>query len=145
MTRTTLDPANYVDADKMTESNTRHCLTDRKRPFKLYWVETPSAEENCFVAARSKRAAARFEEDETGFDRGDCEAQLVRPLDPVWVAKYYKNKEESLDHVDAFYVHMEDVGQLGITWRVVEGDDQFEYGEDVYVKRGDLNFVASLG
>ena len=40
---------------------------------------------------------------------------------------------------------MEDVGQLGITWRVVEGDDQFEYGEDVYVKRGDLNFVASLG
>jgi hypothetical protein len=115
-----------------------------KRPFKLYWVETPSAEENCFVAARSKRAAARHEENGTGFDPGDCEAKLIRSLDPVWVVQYYKDKEGRLVDVDAFYVQREDVGQLGIRWRVVKGDDIFEYGENTYAKQGELNYVASL-
>jgi hypothetical protein len=44
-----------------------------------------------------------------------------------------------------FYVQPEDVHQLGIQRRVVEGDDVFEYGGYQYVKQGDLNYVASLG
>jgi hypothetical protein len=116
-----------------------------KKPFKLYWVETPSAEENCFVAARSERAAARYEEDGTGFDRGDCEASLIRLLDSAWVETYYKDEETSHDDVDAFYIQPEDVHQLGVQWRVIEGDDVFEYEGHEYLKQGDLNYIASIG
>jgi hypothetical protein len=115
-----------------------------KNPIKLYWVETPSPEENCFVAARSKRAAAKHEEDSTGFDPGDCVAVLLRPLDPAWIVEYQKDKL-SPDDDNAFYVQPEDVHQLDIKWRIVEGDDVFEYKGSKYVKQGDFNYIASLG
>jgi hypothetical protein len=114
-------------------------------PFKLYWVATPSPEENCFVAARSKRAAAKYEEDGTGFDPGDCEAVLVRSLDSAWVEQYCKSEDLPTDGTVPFYVQQEDVHQLGIKWKIVEGDDVFEYDGRAYVKQGDLNYVASLG
>jgi hypothetical protein len=113
-------------------------------PFKLYWVETPSPEENCFVAARSKRAATKYEEQGTGFEPNSCKASLIRTLDNVWVTEY-RCTETSEILVTPFYVQPEDVHQLGIKWRVIEGDDIFEYSEDEYVKQGDLNYIASLG
>ena len=105
-------------------------------PVKLYWVTTPSPEENCFVAARSKRSAARFEEDGTGFDPGDCIAELICDLKPSWVAKYYEPVP--------FYVQFEDLRELGVEWRVVEGDDIFEHVGRFFNKQGDLNYVVSL-
>jgi FRG domain len=109
-------------------------------PFKLYWVETPSPEENCFVAARSKRAAARYEEDGTGFESGSCEAVLMRSINADWIAKY-RDVEGSCP----FYVQPEDVHTLDVKWSVVEGDDVFAYNGRQYVKEGELNYIASLG
>ena len=115
-----------------------------KRPFKLYWVKTPSPDENCFVAARSQRAAAKYEEDVTGFDPGDCDATEIRVLDEDWVNQYRGTKtSETL--VTPFYIQPDEVHKLGIKWRVVEGDDVFEYGGRQYSRQGDLNYVASLG
>lgn len=114
------------------------------RPLKLYWVETPSPEENCFVAARSKRAAAKYEEDGTGFDVHDCEATLIRGLDDEWVRRYCELKSSS-DKITPFYVQPEDVHELGISWRVIEGDDVFVYGEQRFHQQGALNYIASLG
>jgi hypothetical protein len=116
-----------------------------KNRYRLYWVETPSSEENCFVAARSKRAAEKYEEDGTGFDPGDCRATLLRNIDDDWVAEYRGNEELIGDFTAPFYVRPEDVHQLGITWRIVDGDDTFEYGDHHLVKQGDLNYLASLG
>ena len=112
-------------------------------PFKLYWVETPSAEENCFVAARSKRAAESFEENGTGFDVNDCEATPIRQLDDEWVSQYRSN--EAADKLAyPFYVHLEDVHELGIDWRIVDGDDVFLFGSKTFRKQGALNYIASL-
>jgi hypothetical protein len=115
-----------------------------KKPFTLYWVETPSAEENCFIAARSRRAAASYEEDGTGFDRGDCQATAVRNLESDWVANYRESKSPE-DLTAPFYVQFEDLHDLGIEWRIVEGDEVFQYHDHQFVKQGDLNYLASLG
>jgi hypothetical protein len=45
--------------------------------WKLYWVTTPSPDEDCFVVAKSPRSAARLEEDGSGFDVGDAQAEMV--------------------------------------------------------------------
>jgi hypothetical protein len=112
-----------------------------RSPFKLYWVETPSPEENCFVAAVSKRAAARYEEDGTGFEYGTCEALLIQPIEAAWFAKSkYRGAKRS-----PFYVQPEDIHTLNVKWSVVEGDDVFVYNGRQYVKQGDLNYLASLG
>lgn len=116
-----------------------------KRPFKLYWVETPSPEENCFVAARTKKIAEEYEEGGTGFDPGDCKATLVRPLDPSWPEEYCRDKSTISTAEDAFYVYVDDLHHLGIRWRTVEGNDVFEYSGMEYVKQGDINYIASLG
>lgn len=113
-------------------------MPPKKRAPKLYWVETPSPEENCFVAAHSRRSAAKYEEDGTGFGLGDCVAQLVMPLNPNWIARKYANKGYPA------YIQFEDVNQLGIKWNVIEGDDVFTYGSRKYVKQGDINYIASL-
>jgi hypothetical protein len=118
-------------------------MTKAGRPYKLYWVTTPSPEENCFVAARSKRSAAKFEEDSTGFDPGDCTAELVLALTDAWMARSPREKGSSA--IWPVYVQFEDVLELGIEWRVIEGDDVFEYRGKRYVKQGDLNYIASLG
>ena len=112
------------------------------RPFKLYWVETPSAEENCFVAARSKRAAEKYEEDGTGFAPHDCEATPIRELDEKWISQYCD--AQGAKKVTPFYVQAEDVHELGIAWRIVEGDDVFVYGNGHFRKQGTLNYFASL-
>jgi hypothetical protein len=113
------------------------------QPFRLYWVETPSAEENCFVAARSKRAAERFEENGTGFDLNDCEATPIRQLDDEWVSRY-RATDAAEELATPFYVQTEDVHELGIAWRIVEGDDVFVYGNQTFLKQGTLNYFASL-
>jgi hypothetical protein len=42
-------------------------------------------------------------------------------------------------------VQFEDIHQLGVEWRTVEGDDVFEFDGHEYLKQGDLNYLASLG
>jgi hypothetical protein len=116
-----------------------------KGAFKLYWVETPSPEENCFVAARSKRAAARYEEYGTGFDPGSCSAALIRSIEPEWIKQYCGKVPHPEGNGAAFYVQPEDLHQLDVKWSVVEGDDVFEYHSHQYVKQGDFNYLASLG
>jgi len=115
-----------------------------KRPFKLYWVETPAPEENCFVAARSKRGAEKYEEDGTGFDPGGCKADLICPLDPDWIEEYCGDSDPPIDELSAFYVQPEDVAPLGIEWLMIEGDDVFRYQGNEYVRQGTLNYLASL-
>ena len=118
-------------------------MTKTNPPYKLYWIETPSPEENCFVAARSKRSAAKYEEDSTGFDPRDCSAEFVLSLNESWVTKYLRSKD--LPANGPFYVNFDDVHKLGIQWRVLDGDDVFEYNDSMYVKQGDMNYLASLG
>lgn len=45
--------------------------------WKLYWLTTPSTEEDCFVVAKSARQAASIDEDECGFDSGTVSAEVV--------------------------------------------------------------------
>ncbi len=45
--------------------------------WRLYWVTCPDGDENCFVVAKNPRQAARVEEQESGWDPGDCAAELV--------------------------------------------------------------------
>lgn len=114
-------------------------------PLKLYWVETPSSEENCFVAARSKRSAEKYEEDGSGFNPGDCCAEFIRTLDLDWVGQYLVSVNGPDQSPSNFYVQFEDLHEVGVSWRIVEGDDIFEYEGIEFVKQGDLNYIASLG
>ena len=45
--------------------------------WKVYWVRTPSPDEDCFVVAKNPRQAARLEEGGSGFDSGDATAEYV--------------------------------------------------------------------
>lgn len=58
----------------------RRSKTSAQDRWALFWVTTADASENCFVVARSESAAARFFEDEEGYDRGDAEVQHVVDL-----------------------------------------------------------------
>jgi hypothetical protein len=116
-----------------------------KAPFKLYWVETPSPEENCFVAARSKTAAARHEENCTGFNPGDCSALYERDLNQDWVATKYRDESEPIEKASAFYVLDEALAEVGVTYTIVDGDDLYQYGEQEFLKQGDMNYLSSLG
>lgn len=115
----------------------------KKTPFTLYWVETPAPEENCFVAARSSRAATIYEEDGTGFNRGDCKATAIRRLDDDWVTSYLVD-EKVKTRSSPFYVQPEDVHSLGIERRIVEGDEVFEFNDQVFIAQGTMNYLASL-
>lgn len=45
--------------------------------WKLWWCETGDHDEDWFVVARSEREAAKYHEDEEGYDHGDAWAELV--------------------------------------------------------------------
>jgi len=48
--------------------------------WRLYWVTCPGGDEDCFVAAKTSRQAARFEEAGSGWDPHDCKAELVMSI-----------------------------------------------------------------
>jgi hypothetical protein len=48
--------------------------------WRLFWVSTPSGDEDCFVVAKSPRSAARYEEGHSGFEDGSCTSELVRRI-----------------------------------------------------------------
>ncbi len=115
----------------------------RKRvPYKLYFVETPSAEENCFVVARHSRTAARYEQSSSGFDPGDCRAIFLLQPGIEWLSRM--RPEPAEDWIDAFYVQPEDVVELGIKWAVMDGDDYFTWNGDEFFRQGGMNWVASF-
>lgn len=55
--------------------------------WKLYRVTTPAPLEDCWVAAKSPRTAARIEENMNGFERGSVEAEYVLTI-PDEVERY---------------------------------------------------------
>ncbi len=129
-------------------SNVRQRAEDVAKPkrassLKLYWVETPSAEENCFVVARTKASAARYERNGSGFDDGDCEAEYLLTPDPAWLTSVAP-QEISLDEVVAFYAQPEEVSKLGVGWVIMDGDDYFTWGEREYFRQGGMNWIASF-
>lgn len=112
-------------------------------PLKLYWVDTPSAEENCFVVARSKAAAARYERCGSGFGKDDCEAEYLLTPDLEWLASVTPEEAE-LDDVVAFYAQPRDVTKLGIGWVIMDGDDYFSWGNREFFRQGGMNWIASF-
>jgi hypothetical protein len=44
----------------------------------------------------------------------------------------------------AFYVYDEELESLGISHRITDGDDIFCYNEDVYLRQGVDNYIASI-
>jgi hypothetical protein len=106
------------------------------RNWNLYWVETPSADENCFVVARTRRSAANYEEECSGFDRGDCTASPVMTIPTKLVNRHKVLKRHSSN------------GELGDgeqtpraqecpgyarEWLLVELGAQFKYQEDARI------------
>ena len=98
-----------------------------QRPYKLYFVDTPSPEENCFVVARTARTAAKFEQANSAFDPGDCKATLLCRPDDEWIVRVKPDKDE--DWIDAFYVLPKEVTELGVKWLIMDGDNYFTLGE----------------
>jgi hypothetical protein len=94
--------------------------------YKLFFVETPSPEENCFVISATKALAAKFEEDGTGFNRGDCVATYVRDVDQEWLDQYVSNEEAGRT---AWYLTPDCYEGLGIKQTVLDGDDVFTYND----------------
>lgn len=47
---------------------------------KLYWCTTEDSEEDWFVVARSSRSAARWFEENAGYERWEVRARAVRPI-----------------------------------------------------------------
>lgn len=115
------------------------------KPLRLYWVECPDRVENTFVVASSRESASRFEEDSTGFDRGDCNATLVTDLDPAWVKKSYSKTKQVNDCPDPFYPTSEDLRDLGIHTYIFDGDEIFCFRGVEYAKLADTTYVAGLG
>jgi len=68
--------------------------TERSRRYKVFFVETPSPEENCFVIAATEASAAKLEQEETGFNPGDCHATYVRDVEPKWLNRYLASYPE---------------------------------------------------
>ena len=68
------------------------------RKWKLYWVTTPCPIENSFVVAATARQAASYEENGSGFDIRDCEAEYVAsvPERIEQIAKRQRIKSEEL-------------------------------------------------
>ncbi|MDX2335866.1 FRG domain-containing protein [Brevundimonas vesicularis] len=112
-------------------------------PLKLYWVETPSAEENCFVVARSKAAAARYERNGSGFGTEDCVAEYLLTPDVSWLSSVAPDGV-LLDEIVAFYAQPEDVVELGVGWVIMDGDDYFSWGEREFFRQGGMNWIASV-
>jgi hypothetical protein len=110
--------------------------------YKLFFVETPSPEENCFVISTGKTLAARFEEGATGFNRGDCVATYVRHVDQEWFDQYVSNKEEG---ARVWYLTPDFYKELGIRHTVIDGDDVFTYNGQEYRKESNWKYLQSIG
>jgi hypothetical protein len=118
----------------------------RYNKYKLYFVETPSAEENCFVPATLGVSAAKFERDESGFNGKACKATFVRDLTPEWVKDYLGREEQGEEHsgTSCFYVMENDLLSLGVSWRIIEGDDHFYYKDKEFIRQVVFNYIADI-
>jgi hypothetical protein len=94
--------------------------------YKVYFVEAPSPEENCFVVSTDKASAARLEEDGSGFDRGDCTATFVRDVEPKWLKRYFSSNKLNAGS-RSFYLYEEYYKELDIIHTVLDGDDFYTY------------------
>ena len=70
--------------------------------WKLYWVEVLSSpDENCFVIAKNKTSAAKYEVDSSGFNRGDACAEFVayipNRLENIALRNYRNNERFNIN------------------------------------------------
>lgn len=117
--------------------------------WKLYWVETPSSDENCFVVARSLRSAAKYEEGNTGFNPGDCISYFVKTIPAKLV-----NHRQALKHRNST-VELEDGGEQSLApqewpgyaqeWLLRELGADFKYQEDAHITVIDGRRYRSAG
>lgn len=115
----------------------------RQPNYKVFFVETPSPEENCFVIATNRSSAAKFERDASGFGDHDCNATYVRDLNADWVNDYlldYPHSEESI----AWYLYEGHYENLGIFHTMIDGDDIFIHDDKVFYKQGDRNYLGKI-
>jgi hypothetical protein len=120
--------------------------SDKAKPgFKLYWVDSASPEESCFVAARTARAAARLEERHCGFDTGSCEANLVAKLDQTTALRWFGRRRRSeFEKADAFYVQDDEASEVGVLSSVYDGDHVFKFGDREFIRQGFGNWIAGF-
>jgi hypothetical protein len=112
-----------------------------RHPWKLYWVHSGAAIENCFVIAKTARSAAKLEEEESGFDTYDCSAELVRPLTnkQVQLARELRAQEmntEFLKEKVPNYVAESFIDSLGAVRRVQEDREVTFLDGKKFVKAG---------
>jgi hypothetical protein len=103
--------------------------------YKVFFVETPSPEENCFVIAINKASAAKFERDSSGGH--DCDALFVRNLTDDWAEKYL-SKYSGSNIPKAWYLYEDFYEELGIFHTMLEGDDVFIHGDNISRKQGEV-------
>ena len=58
----------------MSEKKKNAARNSKRWGWKLYWCTTADGDEDWFVIARSPREAARFHENQEGYDAGDADA-----------------------------------------------------------------------
>jgi hypothetical protein len=63
----------------------------------LYWVTAPDLDECCFVIARNTRSAAAYEERSSGYNPGDCDAELIQRVPPEIIGELQREWEEDED------------------------------------------------
>jgi len=112
--------------------------------WRLYWVTCPSGEENCFVIAKNTRQAASFEEGGSGWDSGECRAELIQTVPTSVIAKIKKDRKAielergsssraRTDELFPAYAHNWVLELLGAKLRVIAGKDTVFLKEKKYV------------
>jgi len=111
-------------------------------PHKLFFVETPVPEENCFVIPPDKSLAARYVRNSTGYD-GDCETFYVRDIDSQWLENYLLDYPDA-DKSRVWYLYEYAFRELDIGHTIIDGNDIFFYGTKEFHKQGDLNYASDF-
>ncbi len=114
--------------------------------WRLYWITCPSGEENCFVVAKNPRQAARLEEAGSGFDPGDCQAELVMSVPDTMISEARRVQRESLIEANQIeeskkrgltpfpsYAHQWLLKRLGAKIKVVAGKNTVLINNRKYV------------
>jgi hypothetical protein len=101
------------------------------RRWTLYWVSSDTIED-CFVAARSSRSAARVEIDMNGFDPEWVKAERICVI-PKTVEEAYFHKAEEEVHQWPWYVYGRAFFEgVGAEFREIEGQLQMLLNDVVY-------------
>ena len=90
----------------------------KTKPWNLYWVRTPSPEEDCFIVAKTPRTAAKLEEEMSGFDPSDAQVEFVKSIPKECETIARKKKEKW-----PFYAREWLLEKLGAQFKPLNGRD----------------------